>query len=84
MKRSKHKRIQYWRVQLLKTKRILLWLSFVFVFYGFYLSDFVEFKNKLRTIEPRFWQKKLRTIQPHFEKQDSYLKKKDSVMILTA
>ena len=30
---------------------------FVLFFYRFFSIDFVKFKNKLRTIEPRFWKK---------------------------
>ena len=71
IKRSKNKRIQYLRVQLLKTKRMLLWLSFVNFFHSFFLRDFVDFKNNLTSI----LEKKLRTIQPHFERHGSYKKK---------
>ena len=39
-----------------KKKRILLLIYFVY-FFCFFFKDFVKFKNKLRTIEPRFWEK---------------------------
>ena len=49
--------------------------TFCFFFLCFFFKDVVKLKNKLRTIEPRFW-KKLRTIEPHFEKHGSYKKER--------
>ena len=49
--------------------------TFCLFFLCFFFKDFVKFKNKLRTIEPRFWEK-IRTIEPHFEKHGSYKKKR--------
>ena len=58
----------------LKKENVIVEPIYLF-FLCFFFKDFVKFKNKLRTIEPRFG-KKLRTIKPHFEKHGSYKKER--------
>ncbi len=58
----------------LKKENVIVNIFCLFFLWFFFLKDFVKFKNKLRTIEPRFLEK-IKNNRASFWKHGSYKKK---------
>ena len=55
--KKENERMQPRRVQLFLKKENIIVDTFCLFFLCYFFKDFVKFKNKLRTIEPRFCEK---------------------------